>query len=64
MGFARRSYVARRALVNGAPGVVAFVEGEPFAVLGFTIARGKVVELNILTDPTRLRRLDLAALAP
>jgi Sigma-70 region 2 len=28
---------------------------------GFTVARGRIVEIDILTDPERLRRLDLAA---
>jgi hypothetical protein len=31
-------------------------------VLGFTIADGKVVEIDILADPDRLRRLDLSAI--
>ena len=57
--FRRLGYVPQRALVNGAPGVVTFAGEEPFAVLGFTVARGKIVELNILSDPARLRRLDL-----
>ena len=56
-------YVSRRALVNGAPGVVTFAGDAPFAVLGFTVARGKIVEMNILTDLARLRRLDLAVVA-
>jgi RNA polymerase sigma-70 factor (ECF subfamily) len=29
-------------------------------VLGFTVAQGRIVEMNILSDPARLRRLDLA----
>ena len=52
-------YVSRRALVNGAPGVVTFAGEQPFAVLGFTVAGGKIVEMNILADPARIRRLDL-----
>jgi RNA polymerase sigma-70 factor (ECF subfamily) len=32
------------------------------AVLSFTIADGKVVEIDILADPDRLRRLDLSAI--
>jgi len=32
------------------------------AVLGFTIADGKVVEIDILADPDRLSRLDLSAI--
>jgi hypothetical protein len=30
------------------------------AVMGFTIARGKIVEIGILADPERLHQLDLA----
>jgi hypothetical protein len=28
--------------------------------MGFTIARGRIVEIDILADPARLRRIDLA----
>jgi RNA polymerase sigma-70 factor (ECF subfamily) len=51
--------VKRPALVNGAAGVVAVVNGRPIAVLGFTIARGKIAEIDGLVDPDRLARLDL-----
>jgi len=30
--------------------------------MGFTVARGKIAEIDILSDPARLRRLDLAVL--
>jgi len=51
------------ALVNGAPGIVAWdAAGEPFSVLAFTIAGGRIVEIDILLDPERLRRLGLDAL--
>jgi len=33
-------------------------------VIGFTIAGGKVVEMDILADPERLNRLDLSAIKP
>jgi RNA polymerase sigma-70 factor (ECF subfamily) len=33
-----------------------------FSVLGFTVAGGRIVEINILADPERLNRLDLSAL--
>jgi RNA polymerase sigma-70 factor, ECF subfamily len=36
-------------------------EGVPFAVMGFTVVRGKIVEIDVLADPERLRRLDLPA---
>jgi RNA polymerase sigma-70 factor, ECF subfamily len=63
VAFRRLGYGFRRALVNGAPGVVSYAGEEPIAVLGFTVADGRIVEMNILNDPARLRRLDLAALA-
>jgi len=43
--------------------VVTFADREPFAVLGFTVAGGRIVEMNVLVDPVRLRRLELTALA-
>jgi hypothetical protein len=55
-------FVERRATVNGAPGVVLFVDGQPLSVLGFTVAGGKIVEIDILADAARLARLDLVVL--
>ena len=52
----------RRALINGAAGVVSIREGRPFSVGAFTVAGGKIVELDILADPERLQRLDLTVL--
>jgi RNA polymerase sigma factor (sigma-70 family) len=50
-------------LVNGHVGVVSRrPDGRPFAVLGFTIGSGKIVEIDILADPERLNRLDLSAI--
>ncbi len=54
--------VGRRVLVNGTPGGVAIRGGRPVAVLAFTVSRGRVVEIDILADPVRLARLDLAAI--
>ena len=50
------------ALVNGAAGVVVMTNGRPFVVMGFTVARGKIVEIDCFLDPDRLARLDLAGL--
>jgi len=56
--FARLGRYARPALVNGAAGVVAQTpDGRLLAVMGFTVSRGKIVEIDILADPERLRRL-------
>jgi RNA polymerase sigma-70 factor, ECF subfamily len=49
----------RPALVNGAVGAVGILDGEPFAVGAFTVRGGKIVEIDILADPERLRELDL-----
>ena len=50
-------------LVNGSVGLVSRrPDGRLFAVLGFTVAGGRIVEINILADPERLRRLDLSAI--
>lgn len=54
--------IERHALVNGAAGLVTFVHGQPFSVMGFTVAGGKIVEIDILADPARLRQLDLQLL--
>ncbi|MEV6395647.1 sigma-70 family RNA polymerase sigma factor [Streptomyces sp. NPDC051907] len=60
--FQHASRFARPALVNGGAGVVTVVDGRPMAVMGFTIAGGKIVEIDILADPERVGRLDLAVL--
>jgi RNA polymerase sigma factor (sigma-70 family) len=53
---------AQPALVNGAAGVVVAPRGRPVAVAGFTVARGKIVEIDLLADPARLREIDLTVL--
>jgi RNA polymerase sigma-70 factor (ECF subfamily) len=61
--FSRLSPFVRPALVNGAAGVVVAPRGRPFSVMGFTVRRGKIVEIDVLADPERLRQLGLAVLA-
>ena len=51
----RRSSTERR-------GPVVAPRGQPFAVMAFTVVRGKIVEIEAFTDPERLRRLDLSFL--
>ena len=60
MSFAWRAGHAWPALVNGAAGLVAAAPGRPIAVLGFTVVRGLIAEIDILADPVRLRQLDPA----
>jgi len=57
--FTRLCPFVRPALVNGAVGVVVAPGGRPFAVMGFTVSGGKIVAIDVLADPARLRQLDL-----
>lgn len=52
----------RRALVNGAAGVVSLRDGRPFSVGAFTIRDGRIAECDFLVDPKRLAQLDLKVL--
>jgi RNA polymerase sigma-70 factor (ECF subfamily) len=60
--FAGRARAARPALVNGAVGLVWAQGGRPRVVFGFTIAGGKIVEIELVADPERLRQLELTVL--
>jgi RNA polymerase sigma factor (sigma-70 family) len=60
--FSTLPHTVRHVLVNGAAGIVAWLpDGRPFSVLGFTVAGGKIVEIDILSDPNRLSGLDLGS---
>jgi RNA polymerase sigma factor (sigma-70 family) len=59
---AQPATVKRPALVNGAAGVVVTIGGRPAAVMGFTVSHGKIVEIDAILDPGRLRWLDPAIL--
>jgi ketosteroid isomerase-like protein len=60
--YSRLGLVMQPALINGAAGVVSIRDGQPFSVGGVTVRGGKIVEIDILADPARLRRLDLTIL--
>jgi RNA polymerase sigma factor (sigma-70 family) len=59
---ARGARFARPALVNGSVGVVVAPRGRLFRALTFNIAQGKIVGIDVIGDPARLRDLDLAVL--
>ena len=64
MVFRRFADTAKRVLVNGVPGGVAWnPDGSPFAVVALTVAGGRIVAIDILADPDRLRELDLTTVA-
>ncbi len=61
--FSRLGHFVQPVLVNGAAGIVSWLpDGRPFSEMGFTVARGKIVKIDVLADPARLRQLDLAVL--
>jgi RNA polymerase sigma factor (sigma-70 family) len=61
--FSRLGLSNQVVLVNGHVGILSRrPDGKLFSVIGFTIARAKIVEMDILADPERLRRLDLSAI--
>ena len=58
-----RARAARPALVNGAVGVIVAPRGRLLMVLDFTISDGKIVAIDAIADPERLRQVDLAMLS-
>jgi RNA polymerase sigma factor (sigma-70 family) len=60
--YSRLGLVMHPALINGAAGAVATLDGEPYSVGAITVRGGKIVEIDLLADPERLRQLDLTVL--
>ena len=49
---------ARPALVNGGAGAIVGEPARPFAVVGFTVSRGRITSIDLITDPEKLPRFD------
>jgi RNA polymerase sigma factor (sigma-70 family) len=62
LGYAELGLDIRPALINGVAGAAAFLHGQPFSIAAVTVRNGKIVELDFLSDPERLRLLDLTIL--
>jgi|SRR5262245_1835944 len=60
--FMGRARAAQTALVDGTVGAVVAPRGRLLLVVNFTIANGKIVEINAVGDPARLGEFDLAVL--
>jgi RNA polymerase sigma factor (sigma-70 family) len=58
---ALRTAHLRPALVNGAAGVIVTVRGRPVTVIGFTVADGRIAEIDAIADPERVRKIAAAA---
>ena len=57
--FQRMALAARPVLVNGVAGVAAVADGELYSVAAFTVVDGRIVGIDIVTDPERLRLVDV-----
>jgi hypothetical protein len=53
----RLAPLARPALVNVAAGAVVGSGAGLIAVVGFTVAGGRIVEIDLITDRSKLRRV-------
>jgi RNA polymerase sigma factor (sigma-70 family) len=62
MFYSQLGLVMKPALINGAVGVVTTRDGQPFSIGAFTVRHGRIVEMDWLGDPARLRELDLTIL--
>ena len=62
LSYSGRSRFGQWALVNGAVGVVVAPRGRLMWVGAFKVTGGKIVEIDVIADPARLRQLDLAVL--
>jgi RNA polymerase sigma factor (sigma-70 family) len=59
--YSQLGLVFKPALINGAAGVVATRDGQPFSLGAFTVRHGRIVEMDWL-GPARLRELDVTIL--
>ena len=57
--FGRFAAGARHATVSGGAGAVVYSDGRPFAVAALTIRGDKIVEMDFILRPDRLRKLGL-----
>jgi RNA polymerase sigma-70 factor (ECF subfamily) len=55
--FAALAPYGRPVVVNGAAGVLVVRDGRPVSLGAFTVRRGRIVEIDILADPVRLREI-------
>jgi RNA polymerase sigma factor (sigma-70 family) len=54
-----RARFGRRAIVNGAPGVVVARGSHVLAVAAFTTSGGRITSLNLVADPDKLRHVQI-----
>jgi RNA polymerase sigma factor (sigma-70 family) len=64
LSYADAGQLVQPALINGVAGAVTIRRGRAVSVGAFTVRGGKIVAIDILADPARLRGLDLTVLGP
>jgi RNA polymerase sigma factor (sigma-70 family) len=62
LNFSRSAQFVEPAVVDGAVGLAIVPQGRLFGALGFTFTGDKITEIDMISDPQHLRRVDLAAL--
>jgi RNA polymerase sigma-70 factor (ECF subfamily) len=62
IAYGRGARLARVALVDGNVGLVVAPRGRLFRVVRFTLARGRIAEIEVLADPERIRQVELGVL--
>jgi hypothetical protein len=60
--FFGRAQAAQAALIDGRAGLVFAPGGQPRAIFGFRIAQGKIVEIDLIADPERIREFEVVLL--
>jgi RNA polymerase sigma factor (sigma-70 family) len=64
LGFSRSAQFVEPALVSGAMGLAIVPQGRLMGALGFTFSGGKITEIDMISEPGRLRDVDLAVPGP
>jgi RNA polymerase sigma-70 factor (ECF subfamily) len=57
--FAGRARAARRALIDGVPGLVWAPGGDPRVVFSFTVVEGVITAIDLVADPDRIRAFEV-----
>jgi RNA polymerase sigma-70 factor (ECF subfamily) len=56
--------LTRIALINGQPGVVSYLNGQPYSVLTLDTREGRIRAIYVLTNPEKLSHLPKLPTAP
>ena len=60
--FGQRGGEAKPAVINGSAGWVGLRNGEIFSASEFTVRDGRIATMNFISDPERIKQLDITIL--